>query len=77
MAIADQSWIKVAFGRHEQDVVDYCRLQGRPFIYFRKTAAQTGTWFGCGSAGVEVTTGITDPTNINGALAAAAASTLV
>lgn len=77
MAIADASWIIVAQGRHEQDVVDYARLQGRPCIYFRKTAHSTGTWFGVGSAGVEVTTGITDKTNVNGAIAAAAASALV
>jgi hypothetical protein len=77
MAIANPQWIGIAHGRHYQDVIDFCRAQGRPFIYFRENPAQTGTWFGCGSAGVEVTTGITNKNDINGALQAAAASALV
>lgn len=77
MAIANASWILVADGRHATDVPAYARAQGRPYIYFRENPTQTGTWFGVGTAGVEVTTGITDRRDVNGALAAAAASALV
>lgn len=77
MAIANASYIGVAYGRHFRDLAVYFRANGRPYIYFRENPTMTGTWFGVGSAGVEVTTGITDRDNVNGAIAAAAASALV
>jgi hypothetical protein len=77
MAIANPQWIGIAHGRHAYDLPRFFRANNRPFIYFRENPTATGTWFGCGSAGVEVTTAITDPNDINGALQAAAASALV
>lgn len=77
MAIANPQWIKVADARHTRDVPVYCTFHARPFIYWKTTDGVSGTWFGRGSAGVEVTTGITDRNDVAGALQAAALSALV